>query len=89
MAYGTSSIPHPSPIDVIQLEGLQNDLEDEDDCKSLISVDPGKPRVRDPDALPPRNSSWLVTTLIHKFIMGFGGGNVIFGGEMLYSPVGK
>jgi hypothetical protein len=35
-------------------------------------------RVRDPDALPPRNSIEWVMTLVHKFIMGLGGGNAIF-----------
>ena len=34
--------------------------------------------MRDPDALPPRNSTEWVMTLIHKFIMGLGGGNAIF-----------
>ena len=63
-------------IDVIQ--GFQHDLEDEDDDKSLISDDLGMPRVRDPDALPLRNSTEWVMTLIHKFIMGLGGGNAIF-----------
>jgi hypothetical protein len=43
-----------------------------------MSDDLGMPRVRDPDALPPRNSTEWVMTLIHKFIMGLGGGNAIF-----------
>ena len=67
---------HLFPIDVIQ--GLQHDLEDEDDDKSLVSNDLGMPRVRDPDALPPRNTTEWVMTLIHKLIMGLGGGNAIF-----------
>jgi hypothetical protein len=36
------------------------------------------PQVRDPDALPPRNSTEWVMTLIYKFIIGLGGGNAIF-----------
>ena len=36
------------------------------------------PRVRDPDALPPRNSTEWVMTLIYKFIIGLGGGNAVF-----------
>ena len=70
---------HPFSIDVI--EGLQHDLEDgeeDDDNKSLLSDDLGMPRARDPDALPPRNSTEWVMTLIYKFIMGLGGGNAIF-----------
>ena len=43
-----------------------------------MSDDLGMPRVRDPDALPPRNVTEWVMTLIHKFIMGLGGGNAIF-----------
>ena len=36
------------------------------------------PRARDPDALPPRNSTEWVMTLVYKFVMGLGGGNAIF-----------
>lgn len=36
------------------------------------------PRARDPDALPPRNSTEWIMALIFKFIMGLGGGNAIF-----------
>lgn len=43
-----------------------------------MSDDLGMPSVRDPDALPPRNSTEWVMTLIYKFIMGLGGGNAIF-----------
>lgn len=61
------------------IQGLERDLENEDREKSLFDAgDLGIPRVRDPDALPPRNWAEWVMARGHNFITGLGGGNLMF-----------
>ena len=38
----------------------------------------GETEVRDPDALPPRNTLEAIGTNVHSFFKGIGGGNVVY-----------
>ncbi|KAF9483730.1 hypothetical protein BDN70DRAFT_956980 [Pholiota conissans] len=62
--------------------GVEHLTDDEDpDVIQGLRVnhaDLGLPRRRDPDALPPRNLFESAMALVHRFVVGLGGGNAIF-----------
>ena len=65
----------------MQFSDTHDDEEDPDCVQGLEPAtveDLGLPRTRDPDALPPRNRAEWVMGHVYRFVMSFGGGNVLY-----------